>query len=165
MKFLRVSVLCGMILVGICACGNTDGSKQEAETVKTEEQSTEIEKEPEIIDVANLLTKMGAKIRGVGTDTITIDGVDHLSGTFHEIIPDRIEAGTYRLVFSGTVLLWRCNVSVVVNGVTYNLSAKPAEDYNGYYVETEFKPGDTITVACDAVNDLTVTAILEPVSE
>ena len=52
-------------------------------------------KEPEIIDVANLLTKMGAKIRGVGTDTITIDGVDHLSGTFHEIIPDRIEAATY----------------------------------------------------------------------
>ena len=81
------------------------------------------------------------------------------------MVGNDIEAGTYRLVFSGTVLLWRCNVSVVVNGVTYNLSAKPAEDYNGYYVETEFKPGDTITVACDAVNDLTVTAILEPVSE
>lgn len=55
-------------------------------------------KEPEIIDVANLLTKMGAKIRGVGTDTITIDGVDHLSGTFHEIIPDRIEAGTFLII-------------------------------------------------------------------
>ena len=81
------------------------------------------------------------------------------------MVGNDIEAGTYRLAFSGTVLLWRCNVSVVVNGVTYNLSAKPAEDYNGYYVETEFKPGDTITVACDAVNDLTVTAILEPVSE
>ena len=81
------------------------------------------------------------------------------------MVGNDIEAGTYRLVFSGTVLLWRCNVSVVVNGVTYNLSAKPAEDYNGYYVETEFKPGDSITVACDAVNDLTVTAILEPVSE
>ena len=81
------------------------------------------------------------------------------------MVGNDIEAGIYRLVFSGTVLLWRCNVSVVVNGVTYNLSAKPAEDYNGYYVETEFKPGDTITVACDAVNDLTVTAILEPVSE
>ena len=81
------------------------------------------------------------------------------------MVGNDIEAGTYRLAFSGTVLLWRCNVSVVVNGVTYNLSAKPAEDYNGYYVETEFKPGDSITVACDAVNDLTVTAILEPVSE
>ncbi len=55
-------------------------------------------KEPEIIDVANLLTKMGAKIRGVGTDTITIEGVDHLNGTFHEIIPDRIEAGTFLII-------------------------------------------------------------------
>lgn len=55
-------------------------------------------KEPEIIDVANLLTKMGAKIRGVGTDTITIDGVDSLHGCNHEIIPDRIEAGTFIII-------------------------------------------------------------------
>lgn len=62
---------------------------------------TEIEnaaKEPEIIDVANMLTKMGAKIRGVGTDTITIEGVDHLAGCYHEIIPDRIEAGTFLIL-------------------------------------------------------------------
>lgn len=52
-------------------------------------------KEPEIIDVATLLNKMGAKIRGVGTNVITIDGVERLSGCFHEIIPDRIEAATY----------------------------------------------------------------------
>ena len=52
-------------------------------------------KEPEIIDVATLLNKMGAKIRGVGTNVITIDGVDSLDGCFHEIIPDRIEAATY----------------------------------------------------------------------
>ena len=55
-------------------------------------------KEPEIIDVANLLTKMGARIRGVGTDTITNEGVDSLHGTFHEIIPDRIEAGTFLII-------------------------------------------------------------------
>lgn len=55
-------------------------------------------KEPEIIDVANLLTKMGAKIRGAGTDTITIEGVENLHGCFHEIIPDRIEAGTYLII-------------------------------------------------------------------
>lgn len=52
-------------------------------------------KEPEIIDVATLLNKMGAKIRGVGTNVITIDGVESLDGCFHEIIPDRIEAATY----------------------------------------------------------------------
>lgn len=55
-------------------------------------------KEPEIIDVATLLNKMGAKIRGVGTNVITIYGVDHLSGCFHEIIPDRIEAATYIVI-------------------------------------------------------------------
>lgn len=55
-------------------------------------------KEPEIIDVATLLNKMGAKIRGVGTNVITIDGVDFLSGCFHEIIPDRIEAATYIVI-------------------------------------------------------------------
>ena len=52
-------------------------------------------KEPEIIDVATLLNKMGANIRGAGTNVIIIDGVEKLSGCFHEIIPDRIEAATY----------------------------------------------------------------------
>ncbi len=55
-------------------------------------------KEPEIIDVVNLLTKMGAKIRGAGTDTIIIEGVETLRGCDHEIIPDRIEAGTYLII-------------------------------------------------------------------
>ncbi len=52
-------------------------------------------REPEIIDVATLLNNMGARVRGAGTDVITIDGVDCLSGTRHQVIPDRIEAGSY----------------------------------------------------------------------
>ena len=52
-------------------------------------------REPEIIDCINMLNKMGAKIRGGGTSNIIIDGVEKLEGCFHEIIPDRIEAGTY----------------------------------------------------------------------
>ena len=52
-------------------------------------------REPEIIDVATLLNNMGAHIRGAGTDIITIEGVDYLHGTRHQVIPDRIEAGTY----------------------------------------------------------------------
>ena len=52
-------------------------------------------REPEIIDVVTLLNNMGARIRGAGTDVITIDGVSYLSGTRHQVIPDRIEAGTY----------------------------------------------------------------------
>ena len=55
-------------------------------------------KEPEIIDVATLLTNMGAKIKGAGTDVIRIDGVDELHGCQHTIIPDRIEAGTYLIL-------------------------------------------------------------------
>lgn len=55
-------------------------------------------KEPEIIDVATLLNKMGARVRGAGTNVITIDGVDNLMGCFHEIIPDRIEAGTFIII-------------------------------------------------------------------
>lgn len=52
-------------------------------------------REPEIIDVVTLLNKMGANIKGAGTSTIRIEGVDVLHGTSHQIIPDRIEAGTY----------------------------------------------------------------------
>jgi UDP-N-acetylglucosamine 1-carboxyvinyltransferase len=52
-------------------------------------------REPEIIDLANCLIKMGAKIKGAGTDTIEIEGVAALKGAHHRIIADRIEAGTY----------------------------------------------------------------------
>ena len=52
-------------------------------------------REPEIIDVVTLLNNMGAHIRGAGTDMIIIDGVQNLHGTRHQVIPDRIEAGTY----------------------------------------------------------------------
>ncbi|MCR6098579.1 UDP-N-acetylglucosamine 1-carboxyvinyltransferase [Salipaludibacillus agaradhaerens] len=55
-------------------------------------------KEPEIIDVATLLSNMGANIKGAGTNVIRIEGVDELHGCRHSIIPDRIEAGTYMIV-------------------------------------------------------------------
>ena len=55
-------------------------------------------KEPEIIDVATLLTNMGAKIKGAGTSVIRIEGVDELTGTKHTIIPDRIEAATFMVM-------------------------------------------------------------------
>lgn len=53
--------------------------------------------EPEIVDLANFLNKMGAKIKGAGTDTIKIEGVARLHGAKHTVIPDRIEAGTFML--------------------------------------------------------------------
>ena len=54
-------------------------------------------REPEIVDLANFLTVMGANIKGVGTDIIKIEGVDEMHGVEHRIIPDRIEAGTYMI--------------------------------------------------------------------
>ena len=56
---------------------------------------TNVAKEPEIIDLAEFLNKMGAKISGAGSDEITIEGVGRLHGTIHSIPADRIEAGTY----------------------------------------------------------------------
>ena len=56
--------------------------------------------EPEIVNIATYLNNMGAKIKGAGTSTITIIGVKHLHKCFHEVIPDRIEAGTYLIIAS-----------------------------------------------------------------
>lgn len=52
-------------------------------------------REPEVVDLANLLNTLGAKISGIGTDTLTIDGVENLHGGEHRVMPDRIEAGTF----------------------------------------------------------------------
>jgi len=58
--------------------------------------------EPEIVDLANFLNKMGAKIKGAGTDTIRIEGVKELKGVEHTVIPDRIEAGTFMVAAAMT---------------------------------------------------------------
>ncbi|MDG2799993.1 UDP-N-acetylglucosamine 1-carboxyvinyltransferase, partial [Vibrio parahaemolyticus] len=65
-------------------------------------------KEPEIVDLANFLNAMGAKVRGAGTGTIRIEGVDKLYGANHSIIPDRIEAGTFMVaaaITGGDILI------------------------------------------------------------
>jgi UDP-N-acetylglucosamine 1-carboxyvinyltransferase len=59
-------------------------------------------REPEIVDLATCLIKMGAKISGAGTPTIHIEGVDRLAGTRHRVMPDRIEAGTYAMAVAMT---------------------------------------------------------------
>ncbi|WP_026572730.1 UDP-N-acetylglucosamine 1-carboxyvinyltransferase [Bacillus sp. UNC438CL73TsuS30] len=67
-----------------------------------------VAKEPEIVDLANFLNKMGAKVRGAGTGTLRIEGVDRLFGADHNIIPDRIEAGTFMVaaaITGGNVLV------------------------------------------------------------
>ena len=69
-------------------------------------------REPEVVDLAELLSKMGAKIEGAGTSTIRIQGVEQLGGAEHTIIPDRIEAGTFLVagaITGGDVTVTDCN--------------------------------------------------------
>ncbi len=73
-------------------------------------------REPEIVDLANCLIAMGAKISGAGTSTITIDGVTSLSGARHRVLPDRIETGTYAMAVAmagGDVTLENTDVALL----------------------------------------------------
>ncbi len=70
-----------------------------AEGVTTIEHAA---KEPHVVDLANFLNAMGAQIKGAGTDTIKITGVERLKGGFYSIIPDQIEAGTYMIAAAAT---------------------------------------------------------------
>ncbi len=72
--------------------------------------------EPEVVDLANMLTAMGARIRGAGSPRITIDGVEGLAGVEHRVMPDRIEAGTYMAaaaITNGDITLDNCPVDAL----------------------------------------------------
>ena len=69
-------------------------------------------KEPEIVNVATFLNNMGAKIKGAGTSIITIEGVEKLTGGFTEVIPDRIEAGTY--IIAGALIGDNLKISNII---------------------------------------------------
>ena len=94
---------------------------------------TNVAKEPEIADLADMLNSMGAKISGAGTDKIVIDGVDKLKGTIFDIPADRIEAGTYLVaaaVTKGSITIDGINPNRLMK-VIYKLRAAGAEiDYN-----------------------------------
>ena len=94
-------------------------------------------REPEIIDVATLLNNMGAHIRGAGTDIITIEGVDKLHGTRHQVIPDRIEAGTYISLAAAV------GQGVQINNVLY-------EHLEGFIAKLE-EMGVRMTVSEDSI--------------
>lgn len=96
--YLRAKELIGArIYLDVVSVGATINIMLAAVKAKGKTVIENAAKEPEIIDVATLLTNMGAKIKGVGTDVIRIEGVSSLSGCKHTIIPDRVEAGTYAI--------------------------------------------------------------------
>jgi len=80
-------------------------------------------REPEVLDLAECLNKMGARISGAGTDTIHIEGVDRLHGTYYEVMPDRIETGTYLVAaaITGGRIKARDTRPELVDAVIYKL--------------------------------------------
>ncbi len=91
-----------------CSVGATHTIMMAATLAKGRTVIANAAREPEVITVAQCLNKMGAKIHGIGTKTLTIDGVDRLHGTEHRVLPDRIETGTYAMAVAmtgGDVLL------------------------------------------------------------
>ena len=97
--YLRADELIGAkIYLDIVSVGATINIMLAAVLAKGRTTIENAAKEPEIIDVATLLSNMGANIKGAGTNVIRIEGVEKLSGTRHTIIPDRIEAGTFMIM-------------------------------------------------------------------
>jgi len=97
--YIRAKELTGArIYLDVVSVGATINIMLAAVKAKGKTTIENAAKEPEIIDVATLLTNMGAKIKGVGTDVIRIEGVSSLHGCKHTIIPDRIEAGTFAIL-------------------------------------------------------------------
>ncbi len=81
----------------VVSVGATENLMMAASIAKGQTTLRNVAREPEIIDLANCLNAMGAKVCGAGTDTIVIDGVDTLHGATHKVIPDRLETGSYAI--------------------------------------------------------------------
>ena len=113
---------------------------------------TNVAKEPEIIDLAEFLNKMGAKISGAGSDEITIEGVKRLYGTDHSIPADRIEAGTYLVAAAVT------NGEIKINGINPNRLIKVLDKLieTGAKVETS-KDSISLTMNKDKPKPVDIT--------
>ncbi len=83
------------VVFPVVSVGATENVLMAATLAKGETRIVNAAREPEVGDLAECLVKMGARIGGIGTDTLTIQGVERLGGAEHAIMPDRIEAGTY----------------------------------------------------------------------
>ncbi len=85
----------GEIIFPMVSVGGTENILMAATLAKGKSTICNAAREPEIVDLANCLISMGANIKGAGTDTITVHGVNELHGAEHHVLPDRIETGTY----------------------------------------------------------------------
>jgi UDP-N-acetylglucosamine 1-carboxyvinyltransferase len=92
----------GRVVFPMVSVGATENALMAAALAKGTSELVNVAREPEIIDLANCLNAMGAKITGHGTGTILVEGVDELDGATHAVIPDRIEAGTFSIAAAMT---------------------------------------------------------------
>ena len=92
----------GRVVFPMVSVGATENALMAAVLAKGPSELVNAAREPEIIDLADCLNSMGAKINGHGTDTIKIEGVDDLHGATHSVISDRIEAGTFAIAAAMT---------------------------------------------------------------
>ena len=90
------------IVMGLVSVTGTENLMMAATLAKGETMIENAAREPEVVDLAKCLTAMGAKITGAGSDVIRIQGVDELTGTSYEIMPDRIETGTFLAAAAAT---------------------------------------------------------------
>lgn len=108
-------------------------------------------REPEIVDLAQLLNKMGAKVKGAGTETLTIKGVDQLHGVEHDVVQDRIEAGTFMVaaaMTSGNVLVkdavWEHNRPLISK--LKEMGVEVTEEADGIRVKSDTSNLKPVTV-------------------
>jgi UDP-N-acetylglucosamine 1-carboxyvinyltransferase len=102
----------GHVVFPFVSVGATENRMIAASLARGETVLANAAREPEVIDLGHCLNAMGAKITGLGTDTITIEGVPGLHGARHQVVPDRIETGTYALaaaITGGDVMLLGAN--------------------------------------------------------
>ena len=92
----------GRVVFPMVSVGATENALMAAALAKGPSELVNVAREPEIIDLANCLNVMGAKIDGHGTGTISVEGVDDLHGATHAVISDRIEAGTFAIAAAMT---------------------------------------------------------------
>ncbi len=151
-KLVGATVTLDMPSVGATVNGIIVSTLCEGETI-----INNAAREPEICDLADMLNKMGAKITGAGTSTIKIVGVKELDGCFHNVVPDRIEAGTYVILgcLMGEYLhinnivpdhlkaltdkLMEMGADIVINDD--NIIANKSDNLTGVSIETKGYPG------------------------
>ena len=123
---------------GVTVTG-TENLMMAATLAKGQTILTNVAKEPEIADLADMLNSMGAKISGAGTDKIVIDGVDKLKGTIFDIPADRIEAGTYLVAAAVT------KGSITIDGINPNRLMKVIDKLRAAGAEIDYNE-DSISI-------------------